>query len=174
MSRRRTTFCCLAISLAAALAPAQVVDLVQDPGEKARNAIAAYEALKGDPKKATQRQKAIVWLGEIDHADATAFLRAELKAAGDTPFATSVVDGIGKVARPELKPDLMALVAREKAPLPARVIQKTLVGGDAKSRPIMAASILAKVARDREKKERPAQPPVPKPAHVNPVNPETT
>jgi cell division protease FtsH len=37
-----------------------------------------------------------------------------------------------------------------------------------------AAQHRAKVARDREKKERPAQPPVPKPAHVNPVNPETT
>ena len=31
-----------------------------------------------------------------------------------------------------------------------------------------------KAAKDREKKERPAQPSVPKPAHVNPVNPETT
>ena len=32
-----------------------------------------------------------------------------------------------------------------------------------------------KAAKDREKKERPAaQPTVPKPAHVNPVNPETT
>jgi cell division protease FtsH len=31
-----------------------------------------------------------------------------------------------------------------------------------------------KAAKDREKKERPAQPAVPKPAHVNPVNPETT
>src|SRR5665648_674063 len=37
-----------------------------------------------------------------------------------------------------------------------------------------AAQHRAKVARDREKKVRPAQPPVPKPAHVNPVNPETT
>ena len=37
-----------------------------------------------------------------------------------------------------------------------------------------AAQQRAKVAREREKKERPAQPPVPKPAHVNPVNPETT
>jgi len=37
-----------------------------------------------------------------------------------------------------------------------------------------AAHQRAKVARDVEKKGRPAQPPVPKPAHVNPVNPETT
>ncbi len=37
-----------------------------------------------------------------------------------------------------------------------------------------AAHRREKAAKDREKKERPAQPPVPKPAHVNPVNPETT
>jgi ribonuclease HII len=37
----------------------------------------------------------------------------------------------------------------QKAPLPTRVAQRTLVKGDSKSRPIMAASILAKVARDR-------------------------
>jgi cell division protease FtsH len=37
-----------------------------------------------------------------------------------------------------------------------------------------AAQHRAKVSRDHEKKARPAQPPVPKPAHVNPVNPETT
>lgn len=36
-----------------------------------------------------------------------------------------------------------------KAPLPLRVTQRTVVGGDAVSRPIMAASIVAKVARDR-------------------------
>jgi hypothetical protein len=119
--RRRTTLACLAIAVAAAFAPAQVIDLVQDPAETVRSAIAAYEALKGDPKKLAQRQKAIVWLGEIDHPDTTAFLRAELAVVGDAPFVTSVVDGIGKVARPELKPDLMALVAREKAPLPARI-----------------------------------------------------
>ncbi|MFO0277190.1 MAG: hypothetical protein ACK533_07905 [Planctomycetota bacterium] len=113
MFRRRTTLACLVIAVAAAFAPAQVLDLVQDPAEKVRSAIAAYEALKGDPKKLAQRQKAIVWLGEIDHPEATAFLRAELAVVGDTPFATSVVEGIGKVARPELKPDLMALMARE-------------------------------------------------------------
>lgn len=45
------------------------------------------------------------------------------------------------------------LDGNQKAPLPPRVVQKTLVGGDAKSRPIMAASILAKVTRDRRMKE---------------------
>lgn len=37
----------------------------------------------------------------------------------------------------------------QKAPLPMRVHQRTVIGGDAISRPIMAASILAKVTRDR-------------------------
>jgi ribonuclease HII len=45
------------------------------------------------------------------------------------------------------------LDGNQKAPLPHRVVQRTLVGGDAKSRPIMAASILAKVTRDRRMKD---------------------
>jgi ribonuclease HII len=44
-----------------------------------------------------------------------------------------------------------------KAPLPADVQQRTLIGGDAKSRPIMAASILAKVVRDRRMVEEAAR-----------------
>jgi len=36
-----------------------------------------------------------------------------------------------------------------KAPLPARVSQRTVIGGDGISLPIMAASIVAKVARDQ-------------------------
>jgi ribonuclease HII len=41
------------------------------------------------------------------------------------------------------------LDGNQKAPLPTRVHQRTLVKGDSLSRPIMAASILAKVTRDR-------------------------
>ena len=37
----------------------------------------------------------------------------------------------------------------KKAPLPARVVQRAVIGGDAKCRAVMAASILAKVTRDR-------------------------
>lgn len=44
-----------------------------------------------------------------------------------------------------------------KAPLPARVVQRAVVGGDAMSRPIMAASILAKVTRDRRMHEEHAR-----------------
>jgi ribonuclease HII len=41
------------------------------------------------------------------------------------------------------------LDGNQKAPLPPRIRQRTLVKGDSLSRPIMAASILAKVHRDR-------------------------
>lgn len=36
-----------------------------------------------------------------------------------------------------------------RAPLPKRVVQETIIGGDGLSAPIMAASIVAKVSRDR-------------------------
>jgi ribonuclease HII len=60
-------------------------------------------------------------------AEALAACEARLSA----PLAGALLDG------------------NQRAPLPARVAQRTLVGGDALSRPIMAASILAKVTRDR-------------------------
>lgn len=47
------------------------------------------------------------------------------------PVAGAVVDG------------------NQLAPLPARVVQRAIVGGDGRSQAIMAASILAKVTRDR-------------------------
>jgi ribonuclease HII len=51
-------------------------------------------------------------------------------------------------------PLLGALIdGNQKAPLPAKVRQKTVIGGDARCRMIMAASILAKVTRDRRMKE---------------------
>lgn len=121
MSLRHTVLSCLLAALAAAFAPAQVLDLVQDPAEKANKAIADFQALKGDAKKAVQRQKAIVWLGEIDHPAASEFLQKELVAAGDGGFLVFVVEAIGKVARPALRPDLTAVLEREKAPMPARI-----------------------------------------------------
>ena len=121
MSLRHTALSCLLAALAAAFAPAQVLDLVQDPAEKANKAIADFQALKGDAKKAVQRQKAIVWLGEIDHPAASEFLQKELVAAGDGGFLVFVVEAIGKVARPALRPDLTAVLEREKAPMPARI-----------------------------------------------------
>jgi ribonuclease HII len=67
------------------------------------------------------------------HAMAQAFAACErkLKRAGGEEVRGAVIDG------------------NQKAPLPMRVVQRTVIGGDAKCRAIMAASILAKVTRDR-------------------------
>jgi ribonuclease HII len=64
-------------------------------------------------------------------AMAIAFAACRAMAGGTVVVAGAIVDG------------------NQRAPLPDDVTQKTLIGGDAKSRPIMAASVLAKVVRDR-------------------------
>ncbi len=51
--------------------------------------------------------------------------------------------------RPELKDALVLVDGNQRAPLPSRVEQRPLVQGDARSMNIAAASILAKVTRDR-------------------------
>jgi ribonuclease HII len=48
----------------------------------------------------------------------------------------------------------------KKAPLPMTVVQRTVIGGDAKCRAVMAASILAKVTRDRRMVEEHGRYPV--------------
>jgi ribonuclease HII len=52
-------------------------------------------------------------------------------------------------ARPELRRSLVVVDGRDRLPLPDGVDQRPIVGGDARSLAIGAASILAKVARDR-------------------------
>ncbi len=51
--------------------------------------------------------------------------------------------------RPELEHALVLVDGNQRAPLPDHVEQRTIVKGDAKSLHIAAASILAKVTRDR-------------------------
>ena len=107
----------------------------------------------GDSKKLSEKRREVmaktieadalayaVAFVEAERIDAINILQASLAAMAEAfagceaklgrPIAGAVVDG--KVA----------------APLPARVRQETLIGGDGRSQPIMAASILAKVARD--------------------------
>jgi len=82
---------------------------------------------------------------EADEIDELNILRASLEAMrrafyrcntmleerGHTPMRGAVVDG------------------NQRVDLPSNVTQVTVIKGDGKSQPIMAASILAKVARDR-------------------------
>jgi ribonuclease HII len=89
-------------------------------------------------------QHALGWgvaVAEADAIDRSNILRASLQAMADALAACEARLGL---------PILGALLdGNQKAPLPPRVQQRTLVKGDSLSRPIMAASILAKVTRDR-------------------------
>ena len=104
---------------------------------------------------------------EADAIDASNILRASLQAMADAHAACEL-----KLGRPI---NAALLDGNQKAPLPLHVQQRTLVGGDALSRPIMAASILAKVGRDRRMVQEHARYPVygfgghkgyPTPAHL--------
>lgn len=88
--------------------------------------------------------RALAWgvaVVEADVIDRLNILRASLQAMADALAACEA--RLGRPIHGAL------LDGNQKAPLPARVQQRTLVKGDSLSRPIMAASILAKVARDR-------------------------
>lgn len=93
-----------------------------------------------------------VAFAEADAIDASNILRASLQAMADALAACEVMLG---------RPIAAALLdGNQKAPLPLHVQQRTLIGGDALSRPIMAASILAKVGRDRRMVQEHARYPV--------------
>jgi ribonuclease HII len=78
---------------------------------------------------------------EADVIDSTNILRASLQAMADA-FALCQAQTTEKI--------LGAVVdGNQRAPLPVDVVQRTVVSGDAISPAIMAASILAKVTRDR-------------------------
>lgn len=87
---------------------------------------------------------ALAWgvaVAEAAVIDQHNILRASLQAMADALAACEARLG---------RPIAGALLdGNQKAPLPPRVQQRTLVKGDSLSRPIMAASILAKVTRDR-------------------------
>lgn len=51
--------------------------------------------------------------------------------------------------RPELRAAIVLVDGKDRAPLPADIDQRPIIKGDAKSLNIAAASVLAKVARDR-------------------------
>lgn len=92
-----------------------------DPAARVAKAIADYEALLGDPQKAPMRRQAMLWLGEIDHDDASRYLIGALRKAGDDPFATVVCEAIARVARPALAEALTETLQRAAAPFAVRL-----------------------------------------------------
>ncbi len=101
------------------------------------------------------QRDAVAWgiaIVESERIDTENILRASLGAMAEAFLLCEA-----RLGRPLVG---ALLDGNQRAPLPARVVQRTLVGGDALSRPIMAASILAKVARDRRMVEEHARWPV--------------
>lgn len=84
---------------------------------------------------------AIAW-SEPEEIDRINILRASLQA-----MATAWSEVVAKV--PGLGDALVLVDGNQRAPLPGGVDQRPIVKGDARSLNIAAASILAKVARDR-------------------------
>jgi ribonuclease HII len=86
---------------------------------------------------------------EADRIDVMNILRASLAAMNEAfvlceaalqePIRGAIVDG------------------DKKAPLPMHVVQRAVIGGDGKCRAVMAASIIAKVTRDRRMLEEHAR-----------------
>mgnify|MGYP003342217853 CR=1 FL=1 len=101
MNRRPLVQLCILTALGGVVT-AQAEGEAIDPSAKAAKAIADYEAVKGDAQKVAQKRRALLWVGDIDHADVTTFLQKELQEAGNTAFAATVCEAIGKVERPQI------------------------------------------------------------------------
>jgi hypothetical protein len=97
-------------SAARAQTPAPAAAPIAAESDRVQKAIADYEAVKNDPDRAAQRRHAAMWLGEIDAPAVTEFLRRELAAVASTAFAATLIEAIGKVVRPALKDDLLAVL----------------------------------------------------------------
>ncbi len=111
--------------LAALSAQATVPSAGQDPAravpasadtERIQKAIADYEQWKDQRGKDALRNKALLWLGEIDAPEVVDYLGRELTAAADTPFAAVVLQAIAKVPRKDLENAVRAVLLRESAP----------------------------------------------------------
>jgi HEAT repeat protein len=90
------------------------------PEQRVDKAIADYESLRKDRKKQPQRNKALLWLGEIDHERVSIYLEKELARAGDSSFAMVVLQAIAKVPRSRLIDDCWNVMRRESAPMGVR------------------------------------------------------
>lgn len=88
---------------------------------KVEKAIADFEALRKDPKKQAQRNRALGWIGELDHELATDFLGKELGRAGDKAFAATVLQAIAMLPRPRLFDEVWQVLRRDTAPAAVRI-----------------------------------------------------
>jgi ribonuclease HII len=108
-----------------------------------------------DSKKLTERQREALFEPILQHAvasaisevDAPTIDRMNILQASLRAMALCWEDIIGD--QPDLASALVLVDGNQRAPLPDGVEQRPIVKGDARSLHIAAASILAKVTRDR-------------------------
>lgn len=100
--------------------------------QRVDKAIADFDAIDKDPKALVMRQRALLWLGDLDHERVTEKLLAELQAAADKPFASTVLQAIARVPRPALQEPVWQVLQRSSAPVAARIAaaQATLALGE--------------------------------------------
>lgn len=116
---RRPVFRVLSIAIACAVGalPCRSARCQADAvAARAEQAIADYEQCKQLPADSAQRRRCLHWLGEVDHASVTEYLRQELAAAGNRGAAVAVLDAIAQVPRADLQPDVWEVLQRTSVP----------------------------------------------------------
>ena len=108
------------MSRACAQEPAPAASQAESVQERAKKAIEQYEEFKKEGNRDAQRNRALLWLGEIDCDEVTTYLRGELKAAGDKALAAVVLQAIAKVRRKDLEDDVWSVVVRPSTPVVVR------------------------------------------------------
>lgn len=107
-----------------------------------------------DSKKLSEEERERLYPLIVEHATAWGVASVEAPRIDEVNILRASLEAMAD-ALMDCERRLAALVSgcvldgNQRAPLPPRVVQRCVVGGDALSRPVMAASILAKVTRDR-------------------------
>jgi len=108
-----------------------------------------------DSKKLDEAQREALFEPIVQHALAVGLCVVEVEVIDDLNILRASLYGMSVAwkqlvaASPALRKAMVLVDGKDRAPLPANVAQRPIVKGDARSVNIAAASILAKVSRDR-------------------------
>jgi len=108
-----------------------------------------------DSKRLTERQREALFDPIIEGAVATSIASVDAQTIDEMNILRASLHAMALSwqgvmnDRPDLEQALVLVDGNQRAPLPDHVEQRPIVKGDAKSLHIAAASILAKVTRDR-------------------------